>query len=72
MSSSSNCPIEIIIQQRKSPIDKFELDEIRSERRLATSHLHSQVSAISPNDLDELVYQRRNALVKEVISMPTL
>ena len=65
MSSSNDCTIEILIQQRESPINEHFLDEIRSERRLAKCHLISKVSAISSNNLDVLVYQRRNALTKE-------
>lgn len=65
MSTSDNFQIEVLVQQKESPISKHFLDEIRPNRREAKSNIKVKVSPISSNNLKGLVYQRRNALIKE-------
>ena len=52
-------------QQKSSFISQMLLDEIRSERRLAVSQLNSKVSVVASNELNDLSYKRRNAIIKK-------
>ena len=50
-------------EQKSSSISQIFLNEIRSDRRSASYNLHTKVSVVSSNNLHDLSYQRRNALI---------
>lgn len=62
--SINNMTQSDVVPQRDSEIDQSFFDQIRDERRLASSSLNSKVSVISSDEFNSLIYQRRNALTE--------
>lgn len=63
MQSSSTIEPDNLFHQRPSALDPDSLNQIRAGRRAAKCSLKIKVSVVSKNNLHNLAYQRRNALI---------
>lgn len=63
MQPADNPDQELIQEQKFSALNPMSLNEIRSSRRPAVSTLKIRVSVVPKNNLHNLAYQRRNALI---------